>query len=261
MSENTDTAALDAEVAEVAHLVRAAKDALTDDMVTRMAGTAAEGMDLLDQVNRAGLARAIPALTALVDSGDLDRIVDLARVYGSAQDALPDDTVTRLSETMAEGLSLLDRVNRSGIAAALPALSEMVESGDLARLAALARLYASAEDALTDDMVSRMAEAVGEALSLLDRLNRGGAGRLVDTLCAMEAAGGLERMCGAVPRLADRMDAVLQAMDAASAASQAAPRSRGGMLGALSLLTDADNQDALRYLIGIGKELRARAGG
>ena len=258
MSEKSNGAAADA---EVAHLVHAAKDALTDDMVVRMAETAAEGMDLLDQVNRAGLGRAIPALTALVDSGDLDRIVALARVYGSAQDALTDDTVSRLSETVAESLSLLDRVNRSGIANALPALAALVESGDLERVAALARLYASAEDALTDDTVSRLAEAMGEGLSLLDRLNRGGAGRLVDTLCALEASGGLERMCGAVPRLADRMDTVLQAMDAAASASASAPPSKGGVLGALSLLTDGENQDALRYLIGIGKELRARAGG
>jgi uncharacterized protein YjgD (DUF1641 family) len=242
--------------AGVEHLVAAAGDAITDDMVSRMAQTAADGMDLLDQVNRAGLARAIPALAALVDSGDLDRIVAFARVYSSVEDALTDDMVNRLSEALGEGLSVLDRVNRSGVARALPAIAAMVDSGDLDRLAELARLYASAQDALTDDMITRIAEALGEGLSLVDRLHRGGAGRLVEALGKLESTGALERLCTAVPRVADRMESVLDALDAAGAAGT--PKSGGGVLAALSLLGDAENQDALRYLINIGKELRAR---
>ena len=55
--------------AEFVHLFKAANDALTDDMVTRMAQAAADGLDLVDQANRAGLNRAIPALAAVVDNG------------------------------------------------------------------------------------------------------------------------------------------------------------------------------------------------
>ncbi|MCP5155072.1 MAG: hypothetical protein H6983_12950 [Ectothiorhodospiraceae bacterium] len=257
----TDEALVDGKAAlEAEHLVRAAHDALTDDMVSRMAETAAQGMDLLDQVNRAGLARAIPALTALVQNGDLDRIVALARLWSSAEDALTDDMINRLSESLGEGLSLLDRVNRSGVAKALPAITQMVESGDLERLAALARLYASAEDALTDDMIARVAEALGEGMSLLDRFSRCGAGRLVETLAQLEASGSLDRLCSSIPRLAERMDAMLGAFDAAGATAAAAPKSSGGVFAAVSMLSDADNQDALRYLISIGKELRARSG-
>jgi hypothetical protein len=157
------------------HAVAAAQDAVTDDMVTRLAQTAADGMDLVDQLNRSGLAKALPALAELVNNGDLDRIVRLARVYGSAEDALTDDMVSRLSEAIGEGFCTLDQFCRSGVARALPALATMVENGDLERLAQLARVYASAQDAVTDDMVGRIAEAAAEGLTLLDRFNRGGA--------------------------------------------------------------------------------------
>ena len=92
------------------HLAKAADDALTDDMVARLAATAAEGMDLIDDVNRSGMKRALPAIAELVENGDLERLVRLARVFGSAEDALTDEMIARLSETAAGGMDLLDQV-------------------------------------------------------------------------------------------------------------------------------------------------------
>ena len=127
----TEQAALGEELERVA---AAARDSLTDEMVSRLAGTAADAMDLIDRVNRTGLAKAIPALAEMVNNGDLDRLAKLARVYGSAEDALTDEMVGRLAETIGEGMSLLDQVNRSGLEKAIPALARMANSGDLDRL-------------------------------------------------------------------------------------------------------------------------------
>ena len=190
---------------EIERVVAAARDALTDEMVGRIATTAADAAELLDQVNRAGLARAIPALAQMVQNGDLDRLTQVARVYSSAQDALTDEMVSRLSQTIGEGMALMDQVNRAGLDRAIPALAEMVHNGDLQRLVKLARVYGSAEDALTDEMVGRLTETVGNGLSLLDRFARGGAERVIGILERLESSGALQQLSDAVPRLTERL--------------------------------------------------------
>ena len=55
-AQSDETTSLDLELHRV---VAAARDSLTDEMVTRLAATAGETIALLDQVNRAGLARAL----------------------------------------------------------------------------------------------------------------------------------------------------------------------------------------------------------
>jgi len=244
---------------EAQRLAEAARDALTDEMVTRLAGTAGDAIELLDQINRAGLGRAIPALAQMVNNGDLDRLVALARVYSSAEDALTDEMVGRLSETIGEGMSLLDQVNRSGLDKALPTISRMVNDGDLERLAQLARVYSSAEDALTDEMVGRLAETVGEGLSLVDRLSRGGAGRMVEMMERMEATGALGRIADSLPRLLDRLDVIermLQGVETAAAEADKAPAA-GGLGGLWGLVRDPESQRTLRFLLGLGREIRA----
>ena len=108
-------------------------------------------------------------------------------------------------------------------------------------------------------MVARIAETLAEGMSLLDRLSRGGAGRLVEMLAQMEASGSLKRMADAMPRLIQRMDmleGMLVACDTAAAESARAPRAAGGVGGLWSMMRDPDNQDALRYLINLGKAMR-----
>ncbi len=255
----TEQAALSEEMERV---VAAARDSLTDEMVARLAATATDAMDLIDRVNRSGLSTAIPALAEMVNNGDLERLVKLAHLYTAGEDALTDEMVARLSDTMGQGMSLLDQVNRSGLEKALPVISRLVVDGDLDRLVHLARVYASAEDALTDEMVGRLSETMAEGLSLLDRLNRGGAGRLVEMMARLEAAGTLERLAETMPRMLERMEMLedmLTALDRAQSEAARAPRAAGGFGGLWSMLRDADNQDALRFLINVGKEMRAGA--
>ncbi len=244
---------------EVERVVSAARDALTDEMVTRLATTAGDAVELMDQVNRAGLARAIPGLAQMVNNGDIERLSQVARLYSSAQDALTDEMVTRLSQALGEGLALLDQVNRAGLDRAIPALAEMVNNGDLNRLVKLARVYGSAEDALTDEMVSRLTDTVGNGLSLLDRFSRGGAEHVVKMLEGLQESGALERLATMLPQLADRLatvQEVLQSIDAAAAASRAAPPSTGGVGGLWQLMRDPEAQDTLRFMLAVGKQLR-----
>lgn len=185
---------------------------------------------------------------------------EIERVGTAARDALTDEMVFRLAGTATDAIDLLDRINRSGMTSAIPALAEMVQNGDLDRLAKIARLYASAEDALTDEMVARIAETVAEGMSLLDRSARGGAGRLVEMLARLESTGALERIAETLPRLLERLEmleALLGAFDRAVAATSRGPRAAGGIAGLWSLMRDADNQEALRFLINLGKEMRS----
>ena len=169
---------------EVQRLLESARDSLTDDMVTRLAATLGGGMDLLDRINRSQLDRALPAITRLVENGDLDRLVELARLVASAQDSMSDDIVNRLASTVGEGLDLLDRVNRSGISRALPAITQLVDNGDLDRVVNVARVLGSAADSLSEDIIVRLAAMFSEGMVLVDRLARNqGLQRL---LCVLE---------------------------------------------------------------------------
>lgn len=186
--------------------------------------------------------------------------LDTERVLAAARDSLSDEMVARLAGTASDAMDLIDRVNRSGLYRAIPALAELVNNGDLDRLAKLARVYSSAEDSISDEMVGRLAETFSEGMSLLDRFHRGGAGRMVEMLARLEASGDLKRVADALPRLLERMEMlerVLRAFDAARAATDKGPHAAGGFGGLWSLMREADNQESLRFLINLGKALRA----
>jgi len=146
---------------ELERLADAARDSLTDEMVGRLSATAAEGMDLLDQINRSGVSHALPALAQLVANGDLERLVALARTYGAAQDAMTDEMVSRLAETVAESISIVDRLNRAG-------LDRLV--GVLERLVLLLESTMGALDAAKRDVTTQ--PAVGGGLGGLWQLLR-----------------------------------------------------------------------------------------
>jgi uncharacterized protein YjgD (DUF1641 family) len=183
---------------------------------------------------------------------------DVEHLVRAANDALTDDMVTRIAQTAAEGMDLIDQVNRSGVKRALPAIASLVDNGDLDRLVKLARVYGSAEDALSDDIVGRLAETVSEGMTTLDRFNRGGAGKLLSILERLDASGGLDRLAETLPRLIDRLgqiEALLAAVERADAVSKTSATSHGGATGFFKLLSNPANQDALRYLVTLGKEL------
>ena len=254
---NAESKDVSGTLAELEGVATAARDAMTEDIIGRVAGSAADAMDLVDKLNRSGLGKAIPQLAQMVENGDLQRLVNLARVYGSAEDALTEEMVGRVAEAASGGLSLLDQVQRSGLEKALPTLTRLVADGDVERLAQLARVYGAAQDAMSEEIIGRLAEAMSEGLSLLDRLNRGGAGKLVEMLAKLEASGSLQRVANLLPTFVDRLDMVgglLEAME--SAAKQAeAERTEGGLISMYRMLTDARTQETLRFMLALGQHM------
>jgi uncharacterized protein YjgD (DUF1641 family) len=245
---------------EMQGVVGAARDAMTDEMIARLAGSATDSLALLDQLNRAGVAKALPVLADLINNGDLQRIAHLARVVGAGEDALTDPIVERLVESVSGGLALVDQVHRSGFDKALPIISKMAADGDLERLAEVARVYGAAQDALTDEMIGRMTETFGEGLSLVDRLHRGGAGRLVEMLERLESSGQLERVARVLPQLFDRLDVLgelLQCVQTAAVESKAKPAT-GGIGSVWGMLTDARNQQALQFMLSLGRQMQEK---
>jgi uncharacterized protein YjgD (DUF1641 family) len=164
---------------------------------------------------------------------EANEALELERLAAAARDSLTDEMVGRLSSTAAEGMDLLDQINRSGVGKALPALAQLVANGDLDRLVALARTYGAAQDAMTDEIVTRLAETMAESVSLMDRLNRAGVDRLI---------GLLER--------------VVAALDAAGRETAEKPAPAGGFGGLWQLLRDPGNQEALRFMLALGRGLR-----
>jgi uncharacterized protein YjgD (DUF1641 family) len=169
---------------------------------------------------------------------ELERLVDAAR------DSLTDEMVSRLAGTAAEGVDLIDQVNRSGVARALPALTQLIDNGDLDRLVALARTFGAAQDAVTDEMVSRLTETAAESMALVDRLNRAG----------------LDRVVGSLERLATVLEQTMAALEAARREAAAGPGTGGGLGGLWRLLADPESQASLRFLLAFARELR-KAGG
>ena len=257
---NAEAKDLSATLEEFAGVATAARDAMTEDIIGRVAGSAADAMDLVDKVNRSGLGKAIPQLAQMVENGDLQRLVNLARVYGSAEDALTEEMVGRIAEAAGGGLSLLDQVQRSGLEKALPTLTRLVADGDIERLAQLARVYGAAQDAMSEEIIGRLAEAMSEGLSLLDRLNRGGAGRLVEMLAKLEASGSLKRVADLLPTFVDRLDMVgglLESMETAAKQAEA-ERTEGGIVSMYKMLTDSRTQETLRFMLALGQHMHER---
>jgi uncharacterized protein YjgD (DUF1641 family) len=257
---NSEAKDVSGTVDEFVGVATAARDAMTEDIIGRVAGSAADAMDLIDKVNRSGLGKAIPQLAQMVENGDLQRLVNLARVYGSAEDALTEEMIGRVADAVGGGLSLLDQVQRSGLEKALPVLTRLVADGDIERLAQLARVYGAAQDAMSEEIVGRLAEAMSEGLSLLDRLNRGGAGRLVEMLAKLEASGSLQRVADLLPTFVDRLDMVgglLESMETAAKQAEA-ERTDGGIVSMYRMLTDSRTQETLRFMLALGQHMHER---
>lgn len=250
-------------IAALARTYAAAEAAATDDMVGRVSEAVAGGLDMLDQLYRARIGKAVPALTRLVEDGDLDRLAALARTYAAAEAAATDDMIGRVSEAMAEGLGLLDQVNRANIGKALPALTRLVEDGDLDRVAALARTYAAAEAAVTDDMIGRLAETIGTSLSLVDRLNRAGIDRVVGVFERLTVGGGLDKLDATVDQLGRLMglaEGMVKSVDEAHEESRSESPAGAGLFALLRQMREPENQKTIRFAFAFARRFRERLG-
>jgi len=183
---------------------------------------------------------------------------EVERVIAAARDSLTDEMIGRLAGSAAEALDLADKAGRAGLAKAIPALAEMVNNGDLERLSQIARVYHAAQDALTDEMIGRLAGTLGESLLLLDRVNRSGFWRLIEVMEKLEASGSLERIANALPKLVERLDmvaGVLHCMEDAAQKTQAQPAS-GGVGNLWSTLTDDKTARSLQFLIEMSDQMQ-----
>lgn len=93
-------------------LLAGMQDALTDEMISRIAAVVSDSAGLLDQLNRSGMDKAIPVLVRMTENGDLERIAQMARVVSAMQDALTDEMLVRLTDVISQTLSLFERLNR-----------------------------------------------------------------------------------------------------------------------------------------------------
>ena len=167
---------------------------------------------------------------------------ELEHLIASAQDALTDDMVTRLSYNLTQTIDLLDRFNRSGIDRALPSIARLVENGDLDRIVAFASLFGSVEDSLSDDIVNRVALVATELAGIVDRIARNdGFQRLLDLLGREDVQGCLTD--------------VLCASSAAKEEAAALPPSKGGFGAMWQLMSDPATQDAMRYMVLLSKHM------
>lgn len=190
---------------------------------------------------------------------DPNDALELERIAAAARDAITDEMVSRLSATVGDGMDLLDQINRSGVGKALPALAQLVANGDLDRLVSLARTYGAAQDAVTDEMVSRMAETIGASLSLMDRLNRVGVDQLVGMLERLASGGALDRLDALADRLTaglDLLERVVGAVDAANRDMSTGAAASGGFGGIWQLMRERENQETMRFVLAFGRSLR-----
>jgi len=176
-------------------------------------------------------------------------------------ETLTDEMIGRLAKSASDTLTLLDAIHASGVIEALPILKELVASGDLARLSHVARLLGAAEDAVTDDLVSRLARLGSQGMTLLDRLGRGEGDcylRLLDVIDKRLDAALLERLLRLLPSVLDLLEqasasGVLE--DAVGAIARTRqelldlPRPSGGVGGLWMLMKEAHNQRTLQALL------------
>jgi hypothetical protein len=183
---------------------------------------------------------------------------ELERVIAAGRDSLTDEMVGRLAGSAAEALDLVDKAGRAGLGKAIPAIAEMVNNGDLERLSQLARVYHAAQDALTDEMIGRMAETLGEGMSLLDRVNRSGFWRLVEVMERLESTGALERIASSLPQLLERLEMVtgmLSCLENAAKNSQAQP-AKGGIGSLWHIMTDEKTVNSLQFLLNMSEQMQ-----
>ncbi|HUL57076.1 MAG TPA: DUF1641 domain-containing protein [Usitatibacter sp.] len=184
---------------------------------------------------------------------------ELESLLRAARDSVSDDMIARLTENASQGLELMDRVNRSGVADALPAIAALVRSGDLERLTHYARMLGAAEDALTDDMIGRFANLAGEGTLVLDRLNRSGVTQLIALLDQMNSTGALDRIAAKLPVLVDNLETIERLLHCVAEASKEVTQVQppgGGLMSLLGMLRDPENQKAIQFGLALGRRLR-----
>jgi len=120
--------------------------------------------------------------------------------------------------------------------------TDATDNDNLDALTELSSLVAAAQDALTDDMVSRLAGAFSEGMTLLDRLTRNEG--VVHLLRELDR-----------PENQRFLISLSNAFTAASREIAAAPPAKGGVVGICKLGCNSGTQEGLRLVSLIGEHL------
>jgi uncharacterized protein YjgD (DUF1641 family) len=158
----------------------------------------------------------------------------------------------------------------------------------------MARLTLAAREALTDNMIERLAALGGNALELLDRLNdpstNAAAHTMIDRFTELHKVGALDTVCdiilalhaarnaltdNIVERLFIFVESVINtigneamgelaenarlALQEAAQETMQSPPSRGGIMSTLSLLSKPETQRSLAFLLAFSAKLQGRA--
>ena len=157
------------------------------------------------------------------------------------------------------------------------------------------RLIVGAKDALTDNMVERLAETAGSALEIVDRLNepdtRAAMHSLIDTLTELHRTGALDTLyesallihamrSAATDSIVERITMFLEHLfdtfddeelirhlrnlsgaleEAAKTANESQPK--GGLFEMLALIRSPESQQNLTFLLKLGEALRKSSTG
>lgn len=117
-----------------------------------------------------------------------------------------------------------------------------INNSDLQRLTEFASIVAATQDALTDDMVARLASAFSEGMVLLDRVTRNeGLIRLLQVLDHPENQAFLMSLSNALTKTSRDISAN-------------AP-SNGGVMGLLKLVSEPGTQEGLRMMSIFGEHM------
>ncbi|MBM3369001.1 MAG: hypothetical protein FJY43_12130 [Betaproteobacteria bacterium] len=117
-----------------------------------------------------------------------------------------------------------------------------VGDADLQRLAEFAHLVTSAQDALSDEMVSRIASTFSEGITMLDRLTRNE---------------GLTHLLRELDRAENQqfLIALSNAFTKASRELASSPPAAGGLTGLLRLMSDPGVQEGMRLMAIVGAHM------
>ncbi|MCG6872464.1 MAG: hypothetical protein LJE84_09255 [Gammaproteobacteria bacterium] len=111
---------------------------------------------------------------------------------------------------------------------------------DIEQLSELATLVASARDAMSDEIVTRVSSALSEGITLLDRLTRNeGLMRLLQVLDRPESQYLLCSLSDAINQMSREL--------------ATAPPAKGGLMGLLKLATQPGTQEGLRAVSMLGE--------
>ena len=113
---------------------------------------------------------------------------------------------------------------------------------DLQRLAEFAQLVTSAQDALSDDMVNRIASTFSEGITMLDRLTRNE---------------GFTHLLRELDRVENQqfLIALSNALTQASRELASSPPAAGGLTGLLRLMSDPGVQEGMRLMAILGAHM------